>query len=133
AGLIFGGTLAQLIASLGTPYAFMPPDGCVLFVEDVNERPYRLDRMLMQLRLSGVLSRARAVVFGEMSGCDEVGGHPTALGTIRELLNGFKGPVLFGLPTGHTTGASWTLPLGVQARVIGGARPRVIVEESAVA
>ena len=48
-GPLFGGTIAQLIASLGTPYAFDPPDGCVLFLEDVNERPYRIDRMLTQL------------------------------------------------------------------------------------
>ena len=51
--------VTQLVASLGTPYAFDPPDGCVLFLEDVNERPYRIDRMLTQLRLSGVLGRAR--------------------------------------------------------------------------
>ena len=65
-GPMFGGTIAQLVASLGTPFAFSPPEGCVLFLEDVNERPYRIDRMLTQLRLSGILSRARALVFGEM-------------------------------------------------------------------
>ena len=43
-GPLFGGTITQLAASLGTPYAFDPPAGCVLFLEDVNERPYRLDR-----------------------------------------------------------------------------------------
>ena len=73
-GPFFGGTIAQLVASLGTPFAFDPPEGCVLFLEDVNERPYRIDRMLTQLRLSGVLGRARALVFGEMRGCDEPGG-----------------------------------------------------------
>ena len=73
-GPLFGGTLTQLAASLGTPFAFDPPDGCVLFLEDVNERPYRLDRLLTQLRLGGVLARARALVFGEMRGCDEPGG-----------------------------------------------------------
>jgi muramoyltetrapeptide carboxypeptidase len=52
-GPLFGGTVAQLTASLGTPFAFAPPDGCVLFLEDVNERPYKIDRMLTQLRLSG--------------------------------------------------------------------------------
>ena len=45
AGPLFGGTIANLVASLGTPYAFDPPDGCVLFLEDVNERPFRIDRM----------------------------------------------------------------------------------------
>jgi hypothetical protein len=50
--------VTQLVASLGTPYAFMPPSGAVLFLEDVNERPYKIDRMLTQLRLAGVLARA---------------------------------------------------------------------------
>ncbi|HET9467208.1 MAG TPA: LD-carboxypeptidase, partial [Vicinamibacterales bacterium] len=50
-GPLMGGTLAQLIASLGTPYAFDPPKGHVLFLEDVGERPFRLDRMITQLRL----------------------------------------------------------------------------------
>ena len=59
AGPLMGGTLAQLVASLGTPYAFSPPRGYVLFLEDAGERPFRLDRMLTQLRLAGVLKRRR--------------------------------------------------------------------------
>ena len=47
--MLVGGTLTQLLASLGTPYAFDPPPGCVLFLDEVAERPYRLDRMLTQL------------------------------------------------------------------------------------
>src|SRR5258705_13716242 len=70
-GPLYGGTITQLSASLGTPYAFDPPAGCVLFLEDVNERPYRLDRMLTQLRLAGLLSHARAMSFAERRGCDE--------------------------------------------------------------
>lgn len=131
-GTLVGGTLTQLVASLGTPFAFDPPHGCVLFLEDVNERPYRLDRMLTQLRLAGLLARASAVVFGEMPGCDEPGGPPSARGVIRDAFDGFPGPVLFGFPSGHTTGPCWTLPLGVRARVIASARPRVVVEEPAV-
>jgi muramoyltetrapeptide carboxypeptidase len=132
AGPLYGGTLTQLVASLGTPYAFTPPDGCVLFIEDLNERPYRLDRMLTQLRLSGVLARARALVFGEMSGCDEPGGHHTAIDTVRLVLNGFTGPILFGFPSGHTAGPAWTLPFGVQTRIVADRRPRLIVEENAL-
>ena len=56
-GVLVGGTLTQLVASLGTPFAFCPPPDCVLFLEDVSERPYRIDRMLTQLRLAGILSR----------------------------------------------------------------------------
>jgi muramoyltetrapeptide carboxypeptidase len=132
AGPLFGGTLTQLVASLGTPYAFDPPHGCVLFIEDVNERPYRIDRMLTQLALSGVLGRARALVFGEMRGCDEPGGAVTARGVIERMTSGFPGPVVFGFPSGHTSGPCWTLPLGVQVRVVTRPHAAVIVEEAPV-
>lgn len=131
-GPLFGGTIAQLTASLGTPFAFAPPDGCVLFLEDVNERPYKIDRMLTQLRLSGVLGRARALVFGEMRGCDEPGGMVTAREVIARLTTDFPGPVLFGFPSGHTTGPCWTLPLGVDVRVMASPRPVIVIEDAAV-
>ena len=130
-GPLYGGTLTQLTASLGTPYAFDPPAGCILFLEDVNERPYRIDRMLTQLRLSGVLGRAAAVVFGEMRGCDEPEGGPTARSVVETFFEDDELPVLFGFPSGHTTGPCWTLPLGVRVRVT--SRPAsVVIEESPV-
>jgi muramoyltetrapeptide carboxypeptidase len=132
AGPLFGGTLTQLAASLGTPYAFDPPAGCVLFLEDVNERPYRLDRLVTQLRLAGVLARARALVFGEMRGCDEPDGRITARQAIEEATRDFAGPVLYGFPSGHTTGPCWTLPLGVGVRVVSRPRPAIIVEDAPV-
>ncbi len=131
AGTLAGGTMTMLNASLATPYAFDPPAGCVLFLEDVDERPYRLDRMLTQLRLAGVLSRARALVFGEMRGCDEPGGAVTARDVIRRLTGDFPGPVVYGFPSGHSTGPAWTLPLGVRVRVTT-TPPGVVVEESPV-
>lgn len=129
---LYGGTLAMLSASMGTPYAFVPPGECVLFFEDVNERPYRLDRLLTQLRQGGALEKAKALVFGEMRGCDEPDGRISAVDAIRESTRDFRGPVLFGFPSGHTTGPCWTLPLGVRVRVLGGASPAVVVEESPV-
>jgi muramoyltetrapeptide carboxypeptidase len=131
-GPVFGGNLTQLAASLGTPFAFDPPPGCVLLLEDVNERPYRLDRLWTQLRLAGVLSRARAIVFGDFPGCDEPGGELTARDVLCGLVQGFPGPVLFGVPVGHTTGPALTIPLGVEARVIAGPRPALVIEETAV-
>jgi muramoyltetrapeptide carboxypeptidase len=133
AGPIFGGTLTQLAASLGTPFAFDPPRGCVLFLEDVAERPYKLDRLITQLRLAGILSRAAAIVLGTFPDCDEPGGDPTARATLALLFAEFPGPVVFGLPVGHVDGPALTLPLGVMTRVIANAAPRVIVEEAAVA
>ena len=133
AGSLYGGTLTQLAASLGTPFAFDPPAGAVLFFEDVNERPYKIDRLLTQLRLAGILSRARALVFGEMRGCDESGGETTALDVIRTFSHDFPGPVITGFPSGHTTRPCWTLPLGVRVRVVTAPRPAIVVEESPVA
>ena len=102
--MLVGGTLTQLVASLGTPYAFDPPAGSILFLDEVAERPYRLDRMLTQLRLSGLLARASAIVFNSLPRCDEPGGSPTAKDTVRRVLSDFRGPILYGLPSGHTDG-----------------------------
>jgi muramoyltetrapeptide carboxypeptidase len=132
AGTLLGGTLTQLLASLGTPYAFAPPQGYVLFLDEVGERPYRLDRMVTQLRQTGLLARASAVVIGELPRCDEPSGDPTARAVMAELFADFPGPVLIGFPSGHTVTPAMTLPFGVQARVVGDARPRLVIEESAV-
>jgi muramoyltetrapeptide carboxypeptidase len=110
----------------------MPPSGAVLFFEDVNERPYRIDRMLMQLRLAGVLARAGALVFGEMVGCDEPDGQITARDAIAAATRDCPGPVLYGFPSGHTHGPMVTLPFGVPVRVIASPQPALIVEEAPV-
>lgn len=132
AGPLAGGNLTQLAASLGTPYAFDPPAGCILFLEDVGERPYRIDRLLTQLRLAGVLARAGALVFGQMPGCDEADGSIRCRDVVRRLTQDFAGPVIYGLPAGHTTGPAVSLPLGVVARVVAGSAARLSIEESAV-
>ena len=131
-GPLFGGTLTQLVASLGTPFAFAPPPGHVLFLEEVSERPYRLDRMITQLVQSGLLGRAAGVVIGELTGCDEPSGETTGRAVVADLFADFPGPVLVGFPSGHTAGPALTLPLGVTCRVVTSPTPALIVEESAV-
>jgi muramoyltetrapeptide carboxypeptidase len=131
-GLLLGGTVTQLLATLGTAFAFDPPQGFVLFFEEVGERPYRLDRMVTQLRQAGILARAAAVVIGELNGCDEPGGTLTGRGVMAQLFAEFPGPVLIGFPAGHTNGPAYTLPLGVACRVIATGRPRLVIEEAAV-
>ena len=134
-GLLLGGTLTQLLTSLGTPWAFDPPPGYVLLLDEVGERPYRLDRMVTQARQAGLLARAVAIIIGELPGCDEPAGDPPGRAVMRELFADFPGPVIMGFPTGHTAGPTYTLPLGVRCRVIAGTGaqgPRVVVEESAV-
>lgn len=132
-GVLTGGTLTQLAASLGTPWAFDPPQGCVLFLEDVGERPYRLDRLLTQLEQAGVLARAAGVLLGEFLGCDEPDGSIRAREVLTHRLRGIGRPVVIGFPSGHTRGPAWTLPFGVRARLVTQPDPAVIVEEPAVA
>ena len=131
-GMLIGGTLTQLVSSLATPYAFSPPPGHVLFLDETGERPYKIDRMLTQLRLSGILSRASAVVFNELPRCEETGGNPSVRSVVADCLSDFPGPVLFGLPSGHTPGATLTLPFGVESRVVARGTPALVIEEAAV-
>lgn len=129
-GPIFGGTLMQIAASLGTPYAFRPEGAYVLFIEDVNERPYRLRRLLTQCVQSGCFDRAVAVVVGELNGCDEPGGTITAHEVLREFFIDFPGPVVTGFPSGHTSGPMVSMPFGVDVRVSasGASAGRAVVE-----
>src|SRR5947207_5928090 len=125
-GVLLGGTITQLLATMGTRFAFDPPQGYVLLFEEVGERPYRLDRMVTQLRQTGLLARASAIVIGELNGCDEPGGQPTGRSVMADVLSDFPGPILFGFPSGHTKGPVYTLPLGVECRVVANERPRLV-------
>ena len=131
-GTLLGGTVTQVLATMGTKWAFDPPQGFVLLFEEVGERPYRLDRMVTQLRQTGILAKASAIVIGELNGCDEPGGGLTGRAVMKDVLADFPGPVLIGFPTGHTKGAAVTLPLGVACRVIANERPRLVIEEAEV-
>ncbi|MBI1814590.1 MAG: LD-carboxypeptidase [Deltaproteobacteria bacterium] len=117
-GRIVGGCLSVLVATLGTPYA-IETDRCLLFLEDTNEKPFRIDRMLTQLRQAGKLDQVAGVVFADMHACSA---GPDEAVTVRDVIaEAFAGaiyPVAFGLPSGHGTG-SVTLPLGVRARLAG--------------
>jgi muramoyltetrapeptide carboxypeptidase len=131
-GVLLGGTVTQLLATLGTQFAFAPPEGYVLFFEEVGERPYRLDRMVTQLRQTGLLSRASAIVIGELNGCDEPGGKLTGRAVMAQVLKDFPGPIIAGFPAGHTKEQMYTLPLGVSCTVVADERPRLVIEEAAV-
>ncbi len=131
-GMLLGGTVTQLLATMGTKWAFDPPNEYVLFFEEVGERPYRLDRMVTQLRQTGLLARASAIVIGELNGCDEPGGTPTGRSVMAQVLADFPGPVIVGFPSGHTNGPAYTLPLGVSCRVVASGQPRLVIEDAAV-
>jgi muramoyltetrapeptide carboxypeptidase len=88
--------------------------------------------MITQLRQSGLLARASAIVIGELPNCDEPSGDPQARAVMADLFADFPGPVLIGFPSGHTVGPAMTLPLGVRARVVATPSPRLVIEEAAV-
>lgn len=119
AGRLLGGCLSVLAATAGTAHA---PDtrGAVLFLEDVNEQAYRLDRLLLQLRQSGMLDGVAGVVFGTLDGCKPYEG-VTPLDVVRDHFAESPYPVAFGLPAGHSmAGANVTnlaLPLGVRVEI----------------
>lgn len=131
-GTLTGGTLTQLMASMGTKWAFDPPAGGILFLEDTGERPYRIHRLLTQAAQAGLLTNVRGIVFGEFPGCEEPGGDPAVKDVLREFFTDFRGPVLFNFPSGHTTGATWTLPFGVTAEVVSEPLPAIRILEAAV-
>jgi muramoyltetrapeptide carboxypeptidase len=131
-GPLFGGTLTQLTGSLGTPWAFDPPQGHILFIDEVSERPYRIDRMLVHLQQAGILARAAGIVVGQCPRCDEPESSVTGRATVADTLRDFPGPVLFGFPSGHTTTPLVTMPFGVHARMLtAGATPGLVIEEAA--
>jgi muramoyltetrapeptide carboxypeptidase len=118
-GVLRGGCLSLLAAAAGTPWALRSGDvPTILFVEDVDEKPYRLDRMLRQLRASGALQGLTGVVFGDMKGCAPGFHEDYRLEEILlEALDGLEVPVALGLSSGHTAHPNLTLPLGVRARL----------------
>lgn len=133
-GLLQGGCISILAAGAGTPYALRPvAEGTILFLEDVNEEPYRIDRALMQLRASGAFASARGFVFGDMQDCNPNYGAGYTLGdVILEALAGIDVPIAIGLSSGHTRNPNVTLPFGVRARLTCGDEARLEILEPSV-
>ena len=116
-GQLYGGCLSMLVASLGTPYEIQTT-GTILFIEDIAEKPFRIDRMLMQLRLAGKLEQVRGFVFGEMLDCLPPKGETYTLQqVILRVLAPYNVPIVCGLKSGHVTSGNITLPIGVQAEL----------------
>jgi muramoyltetrapeptide carboxypeptidase len=116
-GILYGGCLSLLAASLGTPYQIKTA-GTILFLEDVAAKPFQIDRMLMQLKLSGHLERVRGIAFGEMLDCVQTANQGYTLQeVVMRIVGGLGIPVAFGLRSGHVTSRNITLPFGVRARL----------------
>jgi len=118
-GVLRGGCLSLLAGAAGTPWARRGSDEpTLLFLEDVDEKPYRVDRMLRQLRASGALQGVTGIVFGDMKGCSpSIEDDYRLEDVLLEALDGLDLPVALGLSSGHTTHPNVTLPLGVRARL----------------
>jgi muramoyltetrapeptide carboxypeptidase len=116
-GVLYGGCLSLLVASLGTPYEIKTA-GTILFLEDVAAKPFQIDRMLMQLKLGGKLDEVKGIVFGEMLDCVQTSNQGYTLQEVVMRVVGDLGvPVVFGLRSGHVTSGNITLPFGVRARM----------------
>ncbi|SPF36179.1 Peptidase U61, LD-carboxypeptidase A [Candidatus Sulfotelmatobacter kueseliae] len=116
-GILYGGCLSILVASLGTSYEIKTRE-TILFLEDVAAKPYQIDRMLMQLKLAGKLEGVRGIIFGEMLDCAQTASQDYTLQEVVARIVGKLGvPVAYGLRSGHVTSGNITLPFGVQARL----------------
>ncbi len=130
-GILYGGCLSILVASLGTPYEIRT-EGTILFLEDVAAKPFQIDRMLMQLKLAGKLEGVRGIVFGEMQDCRQSVNQDYTLEEVVLRVVGDLGiPVAFGMRSGHVSRANITLPMGVRARLAVGGSVALRVLESA--
>ncbi len=127
-GVLWGGNLSVLCSLLGSPY-FPAIDKGVLFLEDVGEHPYRIERMLTQLLHAGVLARQKAIVLGQFSNYKLVPAHDkgfkldTVVAWLRSQL---KVPVLTGLPFGHVP-TKVLLPVGAKVDLVTEGRDALVV------
>ena len=116
-GTLYGGCLSMIVSALATPFA-AETEGKLLFLEDVNAKPYQIDRMLRQLILAGKLDGVKGIVFGEMLDCVSPGADPAMLeAMILRVLDWFEGPIAIGLRSGHVSRSNVTLPFGIEAEL----------------
>lgn len=127
-GPLVGGNLSMVSALAGTPY--MPsPAGAVLFLEDVGEAPYRIDRMLVQLAQAGITTRASGIAFGFFRDCVPPDDEPslTLAQVLEEHVAALRVPAAYGLAIGHIP-RQVTVPVGIRARFDAAARTLTLLE-----
>ena len=126
-GRLVGGNLSLITATLGTPYA-IDPVGAVLFLEDVDERPYRVDRMMSHLRLAGVLDEVAGVVLGRFT-CKDPDEQALQRDVVLDFCRSIGCPVMADFPCGHVAD-NVTLPLGARVALDADAGTLTILEPS---
>ena len=116
-GELIGGNLSLLTAVAGTPFALRNTKGKILFLEDVAEQPYRVDRMLTQLRQTVDLRRLAGIALGVFEDCNpRDGGSQSLIEVLRDRLGDLGIPVIYGLSFGHIRD-QFTLPVGIKAEL----------------
>jgi muramoyltetrapeptide carboxypeptidase len=118
-GAVAGGNLA-LVEAMAAAGRFTVPEGAILVLEDVTERPYRIDRMLSALHLGGHLQRAGAIVFGGFTQCDPGPDGVTVDDVITDYASKLRIPIYGHAPFGHGA-PNFAFPMGVEACLSGGA------------
>lgn len=116
-GRLVGGCLSTIVSSIGTPYE-IDTDGAILFLEDVGEPPYRIDRMLTHLKLAGKFESLRGILLGSFQECEASDGAYPLTRMMKELLQREAVPILASFPAGHGP-SNWTLPMGTRIRIDG--------------
>jgi muramoyltetrapeptide carboxypeptidase len=130
-GRLLGGNLALITSLLGTPFLPQFP-GAVLYLEDIGEDPYRVDRMLAQLLAAGILSNAAALLLGQFTDCvprDSSSPSFSVMEVLQEYAAAAGRPGLTGVPFGHER-RKMTLPVGIRARVDAGKRTLEYLESA---
>ena len=125
-GRLVGGNLSLCSALAGTPYAIAAA-GAILILEETEEQPYRIDRMLTQLDLAGDLSAAAGILFGECTKCVGPGPTQPAQQVVADRLQRGGRPAVAGAPVGHIP-QQWVLPIGVRAELDTGAGTLTMLE-----
>ncbi len=125
-GELVGGCLSIITTSLGTRYE-IDTDGKILFLEDLGEPPYRLDRMLTHLHLAGKFRSIGGVILGNFLDCEPTRGGYSSGDVLRDILSSLHIPILAGFPLGHGND-NWALPFGAKARLDAGARTLELLE-----
>jgi muramoyltetrapeptide carboxypeptidase len=115
-GPLLGGCLSVLVTTLGTPYE-IDTEGAILFLEDVAEKPYRIDRMLNHMKHAGKLDGVRGIVLGPMLDCDGGEGSRILREIFLDALQDLDIPVVYGIEAGHGT-ENVVLPFGCRVRLL---------------
>ncbi len=130
-GILVGGNLSLICATLGTPYE-IDTRGKILFLEDIDEEPYKIDRMLTQLYLAGKLNEAAGIILGDWNNC--VAEKPTKslslLEVFRDIITPIEKPTIYNLKAGHCN-PMITLPMGINV-LMDANKGELIIKESGV-